>query len=97
MSRCFRNHRGVKVYRVKEIIVGSDYDICPETGAVKDRKPCFDVWFMFQGSAKYDSVEEIRKGIDMLIELSLESFPEMTEKEVVEVLNETPEGEFCLD
>ena len=80
--RTYRNHRGVKIYRIKTMVTGSDFDMIDDQ--VVSRTPKYDITFKYAGSAEYDSLQECKDAIDGLI-TRLES---VVGEADVEILNE---------
>ena len=64
--RAYRNHRGVRIYRIKELITGSDWDV-KDNGIIVDRKPEYDVYFKYADGPKCDTVEECKTDIDEML------------------------------
>ena len=79
-----KKHLGVKIFKVKEQIPGSDIKILKD-GRLKVQKPKFETFYQYAGSFLYDSVEDCIKDIEeckkRLVEL--DSFDQKTFEEVM--------------
>ena len=83
MARTYRNHRGVKIYRVKRMICGSDFDV-KDDGSVVDKRPQHDVYYRYADGPLFDTVDECKISIDGMINVA-ERFDGVAD--MVETLN----------
>jgi len=77
--RAYRNYRGVKIFRIKEKVAGSDLRE-DSNGNLVDCSPKYDVLYKWNGSCfHYDSLDEIEQEIDSLMERAADfgGVPEM--------------------
>lgn len=58
-----KKHLGVKIFKVKEQVLGSDLKILKD-GSVKICKPRFETFYQYAGSFKYDTIKECIESID---------------------------------
>jgi len=63
MAKTFCNHRGVKIYRVRRLVVGSDFSINKE-GVTVDRRAKYDIYYRYADGALCQTVEECKAEID---------------------------------
>ena len=84
-ERPFRRYRDVAIYRIKDLICGSDGDWHETRGSV-EKKPKFDIYFAFCGGYWEDSLKECKESIDKLISDAI--MYGCTEQSMVDELNE---------
>jgi hypothetical protein len=84
-ERPYRRYRGVAIYRIKDLIIGSDIREL-KNGDFQWCKPQYDIYFAFCGGYWEDSLKEVKESIDKLISDAI--IHGCTEQSMVDELNE---------
>lgn len=84
-ERPFRRYRGVAIYRIKDLIIGSDIRKL-KNGDFKWCKPKYEIYYAFAGGYWEDSLKECEESIDKLISDAI--MYGSTEQSMVDELNE---------
>lgn len=81
----FRIHLGVKIYRVKEQIPGSDLRELKD-GTMVPCKPQYEIFYQYPGAYKYDSLTECIQAINK-VKQNLEAINSYDPAVFVETMN----------
>ena len=84
--RTYRNYRGVKIFRHKNMICGSDFKI-NAAGSSVPSKPKFNITYSYQDGYPCDTLDEVESDIDDLIKQALDR-GDIAEKDMVDILNQ---------
>jgi len=82
--KTYRNHRGVKIYRLKELICGSGWKYNNEDVEIP-ATPQYDVSYYYAGGGKCDTLKECKTDINDMFEAT-KGF-DVTDKELVKLMN----------
>jgi hypothetical protein len=79
----WRVHEGVRIYRVKEVILGTDFRFNKEDKGVPC-KPKYEITYRYAGSYPYSTLEECKQGIDNVKTFTLKNdIPDEVFREVM--------------
>ena len=62
-QKTYRNYKGVKIYRVKEMVIGSDFRIGLNDLVIKT-KPKYDIYYKYRSGYKESTLQEAKESID---------------------------------
>jgi len=82
--KTYRNHRGVKIYRIKELICGSDWKYNSK-GVEVPATPQYDVYFQYAGGGWCYTLKECKMDIDDMFEATKDF--DVTEKGLIQIMN----------
>lgn len=68
--KTYRNYRGVKIYRNKAMVCGSDFDV-RDNGTLRARKPQYEISYSYCDGYHCDSLNEVRADIDEMFSTGL--------------------------
>lgn len=84
MPKTYRNHRGVRIFRTREIITGSDFDFTSD-GRIKSTRAKYEKWFHFTDGAKCETLNECKQMVDDLLQQAADR--NIPEQMMVDTLN----------
>lgn len=83
--RTYRNYKGVKIFRLKEMVPGSDCKFNSRDELVP-ATPKYDIFYTYANGHKCDTLKDIKRDIDdLIIEAETRNIPFAT---MVERLND---------
>lgn len=68
-QRTYRNYRGVKIYRHKEMVCGSDFDVSSR-GQIVAAKPQYEISYHYTDGPLHDDLESVKIDIDNMINMA---------------------------
>ena len=93
MTRAYRNHRGIKIYREKVMICGSDIKELLD-GRFVPATPKYDVWYKQSDGARCYTLKEVKKDIDKWIS-DVMIRCEVDEKQALKLCIECERSKLC--
>ena len=66
MAKPFRKYKGVRIFKNKDLVVGSDFRVT-EAGRLVPAKPQYTISYGWPDSYPYDTLEEAKEAVDNVL------------------------------